>query len=271
MVLGAGGGGGGGMGGAPPDDVISVDTGQFTSGEPPATGETPMLPEILDIVAPQAVTNGGTAILHVQLSEPIPTPRFVIGRMGDSGYHTVTGSDPDGDGIYDIAVQVAGEATEQSIVLSIALIDELGNVGPYRQVEIEIVQSGTGDVKVTLSFDRLHDLDLHVIEPNGEEIFYDNRNSSTGGWLDLDSGSTCEASSANAENIFWPPGGAPAGQYRVTVQNYQQCSPGPIEFTVRIAYDSVVNTYTGTFADGTAGEVPSANNVREIATFQRGI
>lgn len=130
------------------------------------------------------------------------------------------------------------------------------------------MQSGTGDVKVTLSFDRLHDLDLHVVEPTGDRIFYQRPMSTLGGQLDLDSGARCEASVANAENVFWPPGGAPAGQYSVSVQNYQQCSPGAIAFTVTIQYGTLLETFEESFDDGTAGEQPSASNVRQIATFE---
>jgi hypothetical protein len=272
---GSGTGGTGGGAGAPANgsdsDVISVDDGDFSEGDPPLTDGADALPQIVQVTGPTAVTNGGTALLHVQISPPLASPTFVIGLEGDTGYHTVTGSDPDGDGIYDISVQVAGEADQASLVLSVALMDAMGNVGEYHPVTIELVRSGTGDVKVTLSFDRLHDLDLHVIEPDGEEISFTNDASRTGGSLDLDSGSHCMPSSANAENIFWPPGGAPAGTYQVKVQNYEQCSPGPIDYTVRVAYDNNVNTYTGSFPDGTASETVSANNVRDVVTFTRGI
>lgn len=262
-----------GSGGAPDPggEVVSVDEGQFSDGEPPPPAGGEALPTIVSLTGPDAVTNGGTAILHVELSTPVAAPRFVVGVAGVSGYHTVTGVDPEGDGIYDIAVQVAPEATQTSFVFRVALTDDQGNVGPYQEVTVALLASGTGDVKVTLSFDRLHDLDLHVVEPSGNEIFYNQPASESGGQLDLDSGSRCDPGSANAENIFWPPGGAPAGDYRVSVQNYEQCSPGEIAFTVRIEYDGVVNTYTGNFADGTAGELPTATNVREIATFRRGL
>jgi uncharacterized protein YfaP (DUF2135 family) len=145
----------------------------------------------------------------------------------------------------------------------------MGNAGAYQELAIQLVASGIGDVKVTLSFDRLHDLDLHVVEPRGDQIFYRTPGSTTGGQLDLDSGANCEPSPYNTENVFWPPGGAPSGTYRVSVQNFQQCSPGEIKFTVRIAYDDVVRTYDGSFPDGSAGEEPTAANVLEITTFER--
>jgi hypothetical protein len=268
-------GSGGSAGAGPQSDVVEVGGGDFTVGVPPAGADAGVAdagsePRIVSLTGPEAVTNGGSIILQVRVSPPVASPKFVVGLDGDTGYHTVTGSDPDGDGVYDISVQVAAEATQTSLGFSVALLDAEGNAGPYQRLQVELVHSGTGDVKVTLSFDRLHDLDLHVIEPSGDEIYYERTVTGSGGQLDLDSGSHCMPSPANSENVFWPPGGAPAGTYKVSVQNFQQCSPGPIAFRVRIAYDNRVEVYEGSFDDGTAAEVPSATNVKQIATFVRG-
>lgn len=259
----------------PQSGVVNVAQGTFSLGPPPPGADAGVAPpgsspEIVSLTGPEAVTNGGSVILHVQVSPPVAAPQFIVSVDGDTGYSTVAGTDSDGDGSYDISVEVSAEATQQSLVFRVALIGADGNVGAYQQLELELVHSGNGDVKVTLSFDRLHDLDLHVIEPSGDEIFYQRPSSVSGGKLDLDSGANCEPSPANAENIFWPPGGAPAGTYKVSVQNYQQCSPGAIAYRVRIAYDAVVQTYEGSFDDGTAGEIPSATHVKQIATFERG-
>jgi hypothetical protein len=253
-------------------EVIRVREGAFSEGAPPLTSPTISAatpPAILSLTGPQAVTNGGTAVLLVQLAEPMDAPTFVVQLMGEKGYHTVLGVDSDLDGVYEISVQVRGEAEQTSLILSVASIDSSGNVGPYQQIEIELVHSGTGDVKVTLSFDRLHDLDLHVIEPGGDEIFYQRPASATSGQLDLDAGANCQPSSANTENVFWPRGGAPLGEYRVSVHNYQQCSPGEIPFSVRIAHDDQVITYEGKFADGTAAEVLTASSVQQFPPFRR--
>jgi hypothetical protein len=251
-----------------PGSVIVVRDGDFSTDEAPATSVNETLPRIVSLTGPNAVTNGGTALLHVQLSPPIPSPTFVVQLAGDAGYHTVVGVDPEGDGVYDISVRVSGEAAGTSLMLGVALLDAAGNAGPQQALEVRLVPSGTGDVKVTLSFDRLHDLDLHVLEPTGDQIFYQRPGSTLGGRLDLDSGANCEPSAANTENVFWPPGGAPAGRYTVSVQNYQQCSPGAIAFDVTVEYGGRTETYEGTFADGTAAEEPTSGNVRQIATFE---
>lgn len=257
------------LAGEPHSDVIAVRDADYNEGAPPAAaGADAGVPAILRVTGPATVTNGGTAILHVEVSPPVADPVFMVRLEGEEGYHTVSGTDPDGDGIYDISVQVSGSANQSSLVLSVSLLDPAGNPGPAQQVEIALVHSGTGDVKVTLSFDRLHDLDLHVIEPNGDEIFYQRPQSVTGGSLDLDSGANCEPSTAHSENVFWPPGGAPAGEYRVHVQNFQSCTPGKIAFTVTVAHGGEVRTFEHEFADGTAAEAPGAANVIQITTFR---
>lgn len=258
----AGEAGASGGSGAPPA-LISVEDGGFQAGEAPEQSGSESLPSIVSLTGPVAVTNGGSAVLRVQLSEPLAAPMFLVSLVGDTGYHDLTGVDPDGDGIYEISVHVSGEADQVSLLLRVALTDGMGRVGEYEQLEVELVHSGEGDVKITLSFDRVHDLDLHVIEPNGEEISYQNNASRTGGELDLDSGERCMPSAANSENIFWPPGGAPSGEYRVSVHNYEHCTPGEIPFTVRVAHDGSIAIHHGSFADGTAGEV------FEVATFTR--
>ncbi len=76
---------------------------------------------------------------------------------------------------------------------------------------------GTGDVQVTLRWGGGVDLDLHVIDPAGEEINYSSRTSTSGGQLDQDDQSGCTGC---VENIFWPSGGAPSGEYQVFVVNF---------------------------------------------------
>ena len=83
-------------------------------------------------------------------------------------------------------------------------------------------QLGTGDVQVTLRWETPVDLDLHVFDPSGEEIWFQNSHSASGGTLDVDANAGCE-NDAQVENIFWPTGGAPFGTYQVYVVYYQSC------------------------------------------------
>ncbi|MBK9181360.1 MAG: hypothetical protein IPM45_17695 [Acidimicrobiales bacterium] len=76
---------------------------------------------------------------------------------------------------------------------------------------------GTGDVQVTLAWSDGADLDLHVVDPRGEEIWYGNTASASGGRLDHDTIPPCGDNARHYENIFRPTG-APARQYSVVIR-----------------------------------------------------
>jgi hypothetical protein len=111
---------------------------------------------------------------------------------------------------------------------------------------------GTGDVQITLLWEGDADLDLHVTDPNGEEISYMSPTSSSGGRLDRDTIPCREEVPQPVENVFWPSGGAPRGQYVVAVHYYAACSTGgPMDFEVIIRLDGEPFQHlTGTVADG---------------------
>lgn len=103
----------------------------------------------------------------------------------------------------------------------------------------------SGDVQVSLEWKNINDLDLHVIDPNGEEIFYNHRTSASGGRLDVDM-NVQPASSRPVENVYWPDRGAPPGTYRVEVVHYRNHgAPDPTAFTVRVVVKGNQTYYRG--------------------------
>ena len=105
---------------------------------------------------------------------------------------------------------------------------------------------GTGDVQVTLQWAGGVDLDLHVIDPEGSEISFSSRSSPSGGQLDQDALSDC---SGCVENIFWPPGGAPSGEYQVFVVNFTGDPVTSYQLDIRVGGD-VIDSQSGSVGGG---------------------
>ncbi len=90
---------------------------------------------------------------------------------------------------------------------------------------------------MTLRWSSTVDLDLSVTDPSGDRVSFSQPAVASGGRLDRDANYPCSsATTSPVENIFWPPGGAPPGPYRVTVTYRTGCGTEPAqayELTVR--------------------------------------
>jgi hypothetical protein len=99
-----------------------------------------------------------------------------------------------------------------------------------------LMRVGSGDVQINLHWKIFSDLDLHVIEPDDHEIYWEDATSPSGGQLDLDSWAQCSQGEGKGnENVFWPDGMAPKGTYRVLVDLFAPCGAAfPIQYRVSI-------------------------------------
>ena len=97
-------------------------------------------------------------------------------------------------------------------------------------------------MQVTLRWYSAVDLDLSVVDPSGDLIDFDDPVSASGGQLDHDANFPCEsATAAPVENVFWPPGEAPAGRYQVTVRYQTGCGDaGPQAFELVVRLDGEI-------------------------------
>jgi hypothetical protein len=91
--------------------------------------------------------------------------------------------------------------------------------------------SGFGEIKVTLTWDFVADVDLHVIEPSGNRIYFGNKYSQTGGFLDFDN-----TVAYGPENIYWED--APEGTYEVYLDHYSGNTGGNYTVFVQIGGQS---------------------------------
>ncbi|MEM6591800.1 MAG: hypothetical protein AAF651_08080 [Cyanobacteria bacterium P01_C01_bin.73] len=119
----------------------------------------------------------------------------------------------------------------------------------------------TGDVQVTLEWSGFDDLDLFVVDPAGDTVAYFNPRIPSGGQLDVDANAACNDIFADpVENIFWPEGQSPSGEFTVIVSLFSLCSDigqpdfsdRAIDFSVRVLVQGEIREYSGTVSPSAA-------------------
>lgn len=112
------------------------------------------------------------------------------------------------------------------------------------------------DMRASLLWNNKNDLDLRVIAPSGEEIFYAHKNSRCGGWLDVDMNANAPYTTKPVENTRWKKDMAPNGHYRVYVQNYafHENNEQATEFRVEIQIGDDILHFDGKTPEGLFGQ-----------------
>ena len=126
---------------------------------------------------------------------------------------------------------------------------------------VDGVEVGTGDVRVTLTWNTSADIDLHVTDPMGEEVYFGNRQATSGGELDVDANGGC-SNDPTVENIFWPTGQAPYGFYQVRVDYFGACGAGATNYEVTVSVD-------GRVVDSQSGVLSSSADSATLPGFTR--
>ena len=100
-------------------------------------------------------------------------------------------------------------------------VGEAAGVAAGIRKRVKAAGGATGEMQFSLSWLDRNDLDLHVIAPSGERIFYRHKKSQCRGNLDVDMNATPE-SDEPVENTRWPTRTAPEGRYTVLIHFYRQ-------------------------------------------------
>lgn len=176
-----------------------------------------------------------------------------IGLQGDEGYWVVVAGPPDVATPKDPSF--AGTASFSTAIvpggytLVVRAIDGNGAFGPPVKQVLTGVPSPTnpppsGELVVTLSWDRDANLDLHVVDPHGAEIYWGDQSSEppppamavdggSYGFVDGDSNANCVIDGLNREDAIWP-NRPPSGQYTVRVDAASLCGQPIADWNVRV-------------------------------------
>jgi hypothetical protein len=219
----------------------------FHTGAPPAAGAGPTV----TISGSSAMITGGSSIRTVSAAQPFTSIIVVID--GVDGYWQITL--PGAVTTQDLLVTLAQNIPLGTFTIQVAA-GGTGGFGGYDTELVPVVVVGTGQLQVSVRWDVNSDVDLYVVEPgtSGEEIYYGNPSSASGGTLDLDSNPACVLDNIRNENITWS-GTPPSGTFTVRVNLYDECSTTTTHYVVTIRRQSQPPlTYQGTLnAPGNGG------------------
>jgi hypothetical protein len=188
-------------------------TAALHTGAPP-TGPGPSV----TVDASGAAIAGGAQFIQIICSTDCT--RIIVAVQGVDGYYDLSGLSA---ALLQSIIMTIGEAPPPTFELEVGG-GTTASVGALQGVPLTLTTVGLGDVQVSLNWDVDSDLDLHVVEPDGEEIYYDNLTSGTGGMLDLDSNAACSLDHKRAEHVTWPTGKAPHGTYTVIADSWSLCA-----------------------------------------------
>jgi hypothetical protein len=237
----------------PPDSAhepILVDGAEFFPGPLP-TGNGPTVQTIL---VPSTVFNAGFSGWKIQGDADLGA--FAVGlRFADmgTGYWSVPVGPPDvqtnGAVSYGATCSFSLAIKPGKHDLQFAAMDGMGNGGPINALTLNI-QSPVpkGKDVVTLRWDSAADLDLHLIAPDGTELWSQHPNTYAGtdgvlpmgtAVLDRDSNASCVQDNLRQEDAIFKDQPIP-GAYFVRVDMVSACGAPSADFVVEIRQDGAV-------------------------------
>lgn len=261
------------------DKYITVDNGTYVQGELPVGSNAEMLE---DVSLGESVLPGGSSFLKLTSKEVLKTAFITV--SGEEGYikvdlHPDTPTRSSTTYTYTVVISLSQQLSSD-FTLELTAVNASGDISTKFTQNMKYVEAGTGDLQVNLHFSNAKDVDLYVVEPNGNIIYYGNPfpycsdayrrlqeliNSDadfdeedfpeygTLG-LDVDSNAGCDIDNINSENIFFKSANMQKGKYQVWVNLFENCNSS-------IATDYIVKaTYKGHPITPTYGNNPGSGN-----------
>ena len=133
-------------------------------------------------------------------------------------------------------------------VTAVHAIDRVGETQCHRVYIADIAPVVTRDVQVTLSWDADSNLDLQVVDPNGNEV---GRSSVLGEQATVaDSNEGCDLTGATPdgirnEQVAWNAGSVPAGVYTVRVNYQASCGASETNYVLKVNNEGETGTFSG--------------------------
>lgn len=237
---------------------IGTAAGTYILGDPPAAAGSIVLNALTSGDSLSAIS-GGSSELSVQANQPYST---VYVLSDDGGYFLIQLDAATADSNLVISYSTF-LLNEEQVDIGVQVADAQGATSLEQAVTVSSIAVGTGDLQVSVSWDQPTDVDLYLIEPDGNVINFISTESQTGGQLDLDSNPFCSIDGINNENITYDGFVPPAGEYIVLVDYFSACNlTTPTNFVVTVRANGTLQQFFGELLPPDAFASP-----REVARF----
>lgn len=186
-------------------------------------------------------SNGSTVALtfNVNGSSNNQPAGYYVRVVGSDMYYTIP-ADPSNADQFTLPLGIPGASENGQFCVEVWVYDAQNRVSTPVQQCVGVERLGTGALQINLAWNTNNtDIDLHVLDPSGTEIYYSNETSRTGGQLDRD-----DTDGYGPENIFWRQN-APDGEYKVWVEYYGNYGGGRTRYFVTITTPSGAKSFEG--------------------------
>ncbi len=247
--------------------VAAIDVGG-TAGVPrfqdvPEPGDGPAV----EVTGNHGYVAGGVVFLDIEPEPGASVDKLLLSIEGESfGYYEI--DLPDSASSHRLVGQVRFDLAPEipRACLEVSAVDADGAVGPPACHVLINLPVGFGDVQVTVSWDTDADLDMHVADPSGHEVYFGSRVVESGGVLDVVSGGDCDDPDGRRnEHVAWSRGTPPPGRYEVRLSHYMSCGAEETNYVVNVYNHGTVTTFSGIFTGD--GDNAARGTGRVITTF----
>ena len=230
--------------------LIFPDDSQRNNGSAPSPTNNSQSPIISTSINEAISSNGSTVLLNFGYSNITSNIAGCYVQVDGAGnYNTLPyGTSSGATGTLQLPIGIPTNVIGGVFCVNFCIYDTNGNISNVLTVCITVLELGSGNLQISLSWDTPTDQDLYVQDPSGTTIYYSNKTSSTGGQLDRD-----DLDGFGPENIFWS-NVAPDGEYVVSVNDYEGTFTEN-NFSITISTPNTRREFTGTTVNGSTADV----------------
>ncbi|HEX4383438.1 MAG TPA: hypothetical protein VH083_10825 [Myxococcales bacterium] len=204
--------------------LLRVSGAQYVQGPMPQPSGGPL---VVSASINRNVITPGLTDRVVNVTTPPGSTGVLLGLQGDTGYWILPAgaADPQQSNQQKLSVPVAFSSHLPSGQFTIAAqaVSPAGAAGQPALIGLQTDDTGpAAALAFNLSWDTEADLDLHVVDPKGTEIYWGHI-VADGGLLDFDSNQSCILDGRRREIVAWA-SAPPSGNYLVRVDTPSLCT-----------------------------------------------